>query len=258
MKDNILQFSPWKIEQTEFVPEVESEIEKQLAFSNGYISQYGFFEEYYSGEASAAIYLKGIESPLYTDTTVSVRLHEERLNLGTWKVGRFYRCLNRQTLLLERQMELTSPSGHMLEVISKRQCRLEDPHFTDLVYTIRSVNYEGPMSVLPLIGGPELNKDWYPLQTDVVLNYATLWLQSRRENVQVVIAISYEMEKNGKPVTVSPIRIEKKYIVGYSLTEQVKPGDELSLKARIYVTDSRNYPLSNLQDDAVAAVTSND
>lgn len=257
MKDNILQYSPWKIEQTEFVPEMESEIEKQLAFSNGYLSQYGFFEEYYSGEASAAIYLKGIESPLCTNTTVSVRLHEERLNVCTWKLEHFYRCLNRETLLLERRMDLTSPQGHHLEVNSKRQCCPDDPHFTDLEYTIRSVNYEGPMSVLPLIGGPEINDDWYPLQTDVALNYATLWLQSRKENVQVVMAISYEMEKNGRPVTVSPIRIEKKFIVGYSLTEHVKPGDTITLKARLYVTDSRNYPLSNLQDDAVAAVTEN-
>lgn len=255
MKDNILQYSPWKIEQTEFVPEMESEIEKQLAFSNGYVSQYGFFEEYYSGEASAAIYLKGIEAPLLTQTTVSVRLHEERLNLGTWKVGQFYRCLNRETLLLERRMDVTSPQGDRLEVHSSRQVSVEDPHFTDVEYTIKSVNYAGPMSVLPLIGGPAINTEWYPLQTDVALNYATLWLQSRKENVQVVVAISYEMDKNGRPVEVPPIRIEKKFIVGYSLTEQVKPGDTLVLRARLYVTDSRNYPLSNLQDDAIAAVS---
>ena len=35
MKDNILQFSPWKIEQLTFAPEQEAEVEKQLAFSNG-------------------------------------------------------------------------------------------------------------------------------------------------------------------------------------------------------------------------------
>lgn len=258
MKDNILQYSPWKIEQTEFVPELESEIEKQLAFSNGYISQYGFFEEYYSGEESAAIYMKGIESPICADTTISIRLHEERLNLGTWKVGQFYRCLDRESLKLERRMELTSPQGNHLEVNSSRQCRQDNPHFTDLEYTIRSLNYDGPISMLPLIGGAAINNEWYPLQTDVELNYATLWLQSRKENVQVVIAVSYEMEKNGVPTAVPPIRIEKKFIVGYSLTELVKPGDVLTLKARVYLTDSRNYPLSNLQEDAVAAVTNND
>lgn len=259
MKDNILQFSPWKIEQTEFVPEKESEIEKQLAFSNGYISQYGFFEEYYSGEESAAIYLKGIESPICAETMVSVRLHEERLNLGTWKVGQFYRCLDRESLKLERHMELTSPQGNRLEVNSMRQCRLDNLHFTDLEYTIRSVDYEGPISLLPLIGGSQINDGWYPLQTEVELNYATLWLQSRKENVQVVEAISFEIEKNGCPTAAQPIRIEKKFIVGYSLTEHVLPDDVLTLKARIYVTDSRNYPLSNLQDDAIAAVTnSND
>lgn len=258
MQENILKYSPWKIEQNEFVPELESEIEKQLAFSNGYISQYGFFEEYYSGQSSAAVYLKGIEAPLRTQTTVSVRLHEERLNLGTWTLKNFYRCLDRQTLRLERRMAVTSPLGDSLEVHSTRQISPDDPHFIDVEYTIRSVDYTGPMSVLPLIGGPAINEEYYPLQTDVALNYATLWLQSRKENVQVVVAMSYEMEKNGRPVDVSPIRIEKKFIVGYSLTGQVKPGDTVVLRARLYITDSRNYPLSNLRDDAIAAVCRHD
>ena len=246
MKENILQYSPWKIEQQTFAPEQEAEVEKQLAFSNGYISQYGFFEEYYSGEASASIFLKGIESPLKANHTVSVRLLEERLDLATWKLGDFYRCLNRESLKLERKMTATSPKGDTLEIESERQLSMENPHFTDITFTIRSVNYSGPMSVLPLLGGQDISLDWYPLQTDVALNYATIWLQSRRENVQVVIGMTYELEKNGVPTQVAPIRIEKKFIVGYSLTGAIKPGDEVKLRLRVYITDSRNYPLSNL------------
>ena len=258
MKENILQYSPWKIEQQTFAPEQEAEVEKQLAFSNGYISQYGFFEEYYSGEASASIFLKGIESPLKANHTVSVRLLEERLDLATWKLGDFYRCLNRESLKLERKMTATSPNGDTLEIESERQLSMENPHFTDITFTIRSVNYSGPMSVLPLLGGQDISLDWYPLQTDVALNYATIWLQSRRENVQVVIGMTYELEKNGVPTQVAPIRIEKKFIVGYSLTGAIKPGDEVKLKLRVYITDSRNYPLSNLMDDALVALEKND
>ena len=258
MKENILQYSPWKIEQQTFAPEQEAEVEKQLAFSNGYISQYGFFEEYYSGEASASIFLKGIESPLKANHTVSVRLLEERLDLATWKLGDFYRCLNRESLKLERKMTATSPKGDTLEIESERQLSMDNPHFTDITFTIRSVNYSGPMSVLPLLGGQDISLDWYPLQTDVALNYATIWLQSRRENVQVVIGMTYEMEKNGVPTQVAPIRIEKKFIVGYSLTGAIKPGDEVKLRLRVYITDSSNYPLSNLMDDALVALEKTD
>ena len=114
------------------------------------------------------------------------------------------------------------------------------------------------MSVLPLIGGQDMSQDWYPLQTDVALNYATIWLQSRQENVQVVVGMTYELEKNGVPTQVAPIRIEKKFIVGYSLTGAIKPGDEIRLRLRIFITDSRNYPLSNLMDDALVALEKND
>ena len=92
----------------------------------------------------------------------------------------------------------------------------------------------------------------------MALNYATIWLQSRRENVQVVIGMTYELEKNGVPTQVAPIRIEKKFIVGYSLTGAIKPGDEVKLRLRVYITDSRNYPLSNLMDDALVALEKND
>ena len=155
-------------------------------------------------------------------------------------------------------MTATSPKGDTLEIESERQLSMENPHFTDITFTIRSVNYSGPMSVLPLIGGQDISLDWYPLQTDVALNYATIWLQSRRENVQVVIGMTYELEKNGVPTQVAPIRIEKKFIVGYSLTGDIKPGDEVKLRLRVYITDSRNYPLSNLMDDALVALEKND
>lgn len=258
MEDTILQFSPWKIEQHQFDPAREAEIEKQLAFSNGYVSQYGFVEEYYSGNESAAIFLKGIQSPLKASQTVSVRLLEERLNLATWKVESFYRCLDRETLRLERKMVVESPNGDKLEIKSTRQVATADPHFVDIVFTVRSVNYSGPMSILPLVGGTEMNEDWYPLQTDVAMNYATYWLQSRKENVQVVIGMTYEVEKNGQLSQTPPIRIEKKYIVGYSLTGQVVPNDVVTLRMRLYITDSRNYPLQNLMEDALTAIAKND
>ena len=56
----MLHYSPWKTEQSQFDPEREVQMEEQLAFSNGYISQYAFFEEPYSGEQRIGTFIEGV------------------------------------------------------------------------------------------------------------------------------------------------------------------------------------------------------
>ena len=122
----MLQYSPWKIEQTEFNPEKEVSIEEQLAFSNGYISQYAFFEEPYSGEQRVGTFIDGIHrsgssSPLEipNPSIISLRLGDERLDLHHWQVEKFYRCLHKGEAQLERRFTATSPKRGML---STRLC----------------------------------------------------------------------------------------------------------------------------------------
>lgn len=255
MKENLLQFSAWKIEQNEWAPEAESEIQKQLALSNGYISQYGYAEEHYSAENSAEENLRGITSPLSAGNILSVRLHEERLDLHNWTVEKFYRCLHRHEPKLERSFTAVSPTGNKLEVRSCRQLLTENPHAIDIEYIVRSVNYSGPISFLPLLGDPAAEEYWYPMLSEVDGEYAAISLQSRSENVQIAVAMSYRLLKNGQPSTAKQIRIEKRYVVGYSVTDQIAPGDEFTLCIRKYVTDSRNFPLHNLFEDAIASIS---
>ena len=78
------------------------------------------------------------------------------------------------------------------------------------------------------------------------------------KNVQIVGAMAYSLLKNGQPSTAKQIRIEKRYVVGYSITDQITPGDEFTLCIRKYLTDSRNFPLRNLFEDAIAAISAHE
>ena len=51
----MLKFNNWTIEQTDWLPNEEKEIEQQLTFSNGYLCQTAHFEEHYSGNVCAHI-----------------------------------------------------------------------------------------------------------------------------------------------------------------------------------------------------------
>ena len=148
----MLTYSPWKIEQTRFAPEQEAELERQLAFSNGYISQYAFFEEFYSGSQSSGTWLRGIAGAIPPFSSVSVHLHDERLDLNTWHVQSFSRCLNRQEPLLERSVKAVSPNGRSLNLKVRRLLSTDEPGLMQVRYAVSTDSYEGPASFLSLLG----------------------------------------------------------------------------------------------------------
>ncbi len=146
----MLEYSPWKIEQHAFEPQSEVTTDEQLAFSNGYISQYAFFEEQYSGARKVGTFVESImradnSQPLEipNPTNISLRLGDERLDLNHWQVESFYRCLHKGETCLERQFTATSPHGYTIEVSSLRCLNVKNPHFLNLTYSVRFVNYEG-------------------------------------------------------------------------------------------------------------------
>ena len=89
----MLHYNTWTIEQQSWMPQEEAQIEQQLSFSNDYLCQTAHFEEHYSGDKRLCTYIKGVESPILNVSAISVRLHDERLDLAEWQVLQFYRCL---------------------------------------------------------------------------------------------------------------------------------------------------------------------
>ena len=59
----MLQYNNWTIEQNEWLPKQEVDIEQQLTFSNGYLCQTAHFEEPYSQNQHLCTYIKGVENP---------------------------------------------------------------------------------------------------------------------------------------------------------------------------------------------------
>lgn len=238
----MLSYSPWKIEQSIFDESREVELEQQLALSNGYISQYGFFEEYYSGPQNFGTYLRGIAAPLPPVATVSVRLGEDRLDLHEWHVESFYRCLNRQEPHLEREVVAQSPSGHRVRIKASRMLSTQSPQLMTMRYSVESLNYEGPVSLLSLLGDAAGSEYWYPLTIQIDDQMAEIFLQSMSENVQVELSMTTTVTKNGAAASGSRIRIEKSHIVGYSHIDTIAPGDVFVLEKKVSFADNINFP----------------
>ena len=251
----MLQYNTWTIEQDAWIPAEEKHIEQQLTFSNDYLCQTAHFEEHYSGERRLCTYIKGVETPILNISAISIRLHDERLDLAEWQVREFHRCLHKNEPLLERRFLATSPNGHTLEITSMRRLMQEKKEAMQLQYAVRSVDYSGPITMLSVLrGGEELDK-WYSLMNSVGDQLCWTWEQLQPMNVQVCCAMNYQMFKNGNLVNQRPIKVEKQEVIGYSITQIIQPNDTFMLQKNVVVLDSLRNDKDTLIDKAVQCLT---
>ena len=251
----MLQYNNWSIEQGEWLPMQESELEQQLTFSNDYLCQTAHFEEHYSGERRLCTYIKGVETPILNISAISVRLHDERLDLAQWRVEQFSRTLHKNEALLEREFVATSPNGHTLHVTATRRLLADKKEMMQLVYRIQSINYEGPMTILSLLRGGEDADRWYSLMNHVDDSICWQWSQLPAQNVQVCCAMNYHLTKNGVVVDKRPIKVEKQEVIGFSVTQSVKEGDVFELTKNVVVQDSLHNHKDLLIANTVSCLT---
>lgn len=251
----MLQYNNWSIEQGEWLPMQESELEQQLTFSNDYLCQTAHFEEHYSGERRLCTYIKGVETPILNISAISVRLHDERLDLAQWRVEQFSRTLRKNEALLEREFVATSPNGHTLHVTATRRLLADKKEMMQLVYRIQSINYEGPMTILSLLRGGEDADRWYSLMNHVDDSICWQWSQLPAQNVQVCCAMNYHLTKNGVVVDKRPIKVEKQEVIGFSVTQSVKEGDVFELTKNVVVQDSLHNHKDLLIANTVSCLT---
>lgn len=247
----MLEYNTWTTEQREWAPEQEPQIEQQLSFSNDYLCQTAHFEEHYAAPQRLCTYIKGVDKPIPNISSISVRLHDERLDLATWSVKEFYRCLHKNEPLLERRFEAVSPRGFSLQVHARRELLPDKKEAMQITYDVHSVDYEGPISLLALLGGGEEAVEWYPLMNYVGQEYSWMWLQMRHVDLQLCCAMNYAITKDGLPVHHRPIKIEKQHIVGYSATLPIKAGETYVLQKRVVVSDSRYHEKDHLTEETI-------
>lgn len=250
----LLQYNNWTIEQHTWDSNHEADIEQQLTFSNGYICQTAHFEEFYSGPQRLCTFINGIEHPVLNLSSISVRLHDERLDLANWQVKNFYRCLHKNQPTLERHFTATSPKGATLQVKSKRQL-LEKKEIIIIEYEVSSVNYAGPISFLAMLGACDEKVDWYPLKNYIGQDYCWLWLQMHELNLQLCCAMTWSVRNNNTPIIQRPIKIEKQHTIGYSLITNIKPGDTCLLQKKVVIMDSRTHEKDQLITDSIQCLT---
>ena len=264
--ENNIQVDPWYKTDEGFNAHEQLNYESIYTLGNGYLEQSGSFEENYSGETTVGAKLKvadlkssteGVDSQFIEKhiaapnlTRVVVRLNEEILDLALWDVQTFNRELNMKDGVLTRNFVVTSPKGHQIQVVVKRFVSLDTKEIAAISYKVKSINFDGRISFMPIIDGNILNELdeplWNVLQVKTDFDVARILLQIRRKDIQLCAAMSYEFLKNNEPFKVIPAKIEKEKQVGYSVGCDVKKGESVMLNKYVAIVDSINYPKSEL------------
>lgn len=268
----------WCIIEDGFHPNMQLASESIFSLANGHIGQRANFEEYYSGERMLGSYVAGIYFPEkpehgnwkngYTEsddkivnapnwTSISVRLNDERLDLAEWDVQNFRRVLNMREGYLERTFDATSLKGNKIQVSVKRFLSMAENEIGAITYSVKSINYTGRISFLPLIDGDVCNMHtnynesfWNVLQTKTEQDVSYLWAQTRRLDFHVCCALTYVLYKNNEQLQVKATKIEKERVAGFSIGTDVRPGDTVCLNKYIAVIDSLNHPREELTEKA--------
>ena len=157
--------------------------------------------------------------------------------------------------MLERHVTATSPKGHTIKIIARRQLMLDKRECMRLDYEVQSINYAGPITILSILSAGDDAQKWYPLMNYVGDDLCWTWMQLQPVNMQVCSAMNYHLTKNGTLVTQRPIKVEKQDVIGFSLTQKVVPNDTLVLHKNVIVVDSLRYAKEQLIDEAVKCLT---
>lgn len=275
---SISQTDSWCIIEEGFKSNDQLASELIFNIGNGYISQCGNLEEYYSGETILGSYINGVDSldktllenqkkenanlnsnkvnsPNWTG--IIVRLNEEVLDLGTWEVENFKRVLNMRDGILERTFEATSPKGNKIQASVKRFVSLAENEIGAINYTIKSLNFEGRISFMPIIDG-EIKENhldnyesfWNVLQTKTQQEVAHLWHQIRFKDFHVCTALSYVLYKNNEQLKANPTKIEKEKVAGFSVGTEVRTGDTVYINKYVAIISTLNHQRANITQTA--------
>nr|WP_320058069.1 family 65 glycosyl hydrolase domain-containing protein [uncultured Bacteroides sp.] len=275
-----LKTDEWNIIEESFHADRLRASESIFSLGNGRIGQRGNFEETYSSDNLQGSYLAGIA---FLDKTrvgwwkngypkffsripnapnwsaIFLRLIDEELDLALWDVDSFDRRLDLKEGISYRDFQVTSPKGHTLKVHVEHINSMSNQNLCLIKYSVTSVNYEGKISLVPHLNGDVKHetsnfneKMWNILRAETTNEYAYLWTQTRHEDSQVCCSMTYQLYKNSKEVTSSPIKIEKEKLTGFSIGADVKPGDRVTLIKYTAIVSSLYCDRQQLVDESVA------
>jgi maltose phosphorylase len=226
-----LKVDPWCIIEDNFNPENQRASESIFSLGNGRMGQRANFEEAYSGDTLAGSYIAGIYYPDRTRvgwwkngypeyfakvlnapnwTGINVLVDKEMLDLNVWKAIRFSRVLNMKEGTLSRSFTAENKRQQKIDVECVRFLSMNNPDLCVIKYTVKPLNFNGTVVLIPYINGDIRNEDanynevfWDITGAEATQGTAYIEAVTKKTGFVAGFAMNYRIMINNKPAAIN-------------------------------------------------------
>lgn len=259
----------WTLRETAFQPDTQHHSETIFTSGNGYLCTRGALEESFPGDRRAT-FLHGVfdATPLVVTELanapdwlpLTVLLNGERFAMDRGTVESFERVLDLQTGVLTRSLRWRSPRGETATLTFERFASLADPHL--LLLRVRIVpgadgivELRASLNGRPISEGPQGERLLHWRGLDQADRDGVLYLHSETFQSAISIALAMRLETTrGQELDrqLWDVRDEPTLVARL----RANAGQELVVEKYVGVFTSRDVPVDDLVDAAVAAARS--
>ena len=267
----------WLIIEEGFHPEMNRESESIFSIGNGYMGQRANFEEKYSGDTLLGSYVAGVYYPDKTRVGwwkngypeyfakvlnapkwigIDVSVNGKPVDLADAKIISFRRILNMKEGYLERLFSIAVAGDKTVEISSRRFVSMAEPDAGVIKYSVKSVDFEGTISVNVYIDSDVKNEDanygkkfWKEVSRESSAGMGIIISRTMKTDFHVATGMTWEVLKNRKPVRVKPSAESHERYTGNAFSLSVNPGEEITLIKYVSVLSSLNNPKAGLMND---------
>jgi maltose phosphorylase len=267
----------WSIVEEGFHPEMNRESESIFSIGNGYMGQRANFEEQYSGDSLQGSYVAGVYYPDKTRVGwwkngypeyfakvlnapnwigIDISTGSDTVDLAKSKIYSFIRTLNMKEGYLERSFRVAVSGNKSLEINSRRFLSMAEHDLGMIRYSVRSVDYNGPLNFTLYIDGDVKNEDtnygekfWEEVSREINVNDGVLITRTLKTDFHVSTGMSVGLKIAGKEIIPEMERIEHEKYIAYKGSAEIKKGEEIVLFKYVSVLSSLNNSKKNLAED---------
>jgi len=275
--NNCYKKDEWLIIEEGFHPELNRESESIFSIGNGYMGQRANFEEHYSGDSLTGSYVAGV---FYPDKTrvgwwkngypeyfakvlnapkwigIDVSVNKKPVDLSVAAITSFTRTLNMKEGWLDRKFSITVSKNKTLEFHTRRFVSMSEPDTGVIKYSVRSIDFKGVIDFNGYIDADVRNEDanygkkfWKELSREINEKTGVIVARTMKTDFHVATGMCYCLLKNAKELEVKPLVTDRDKYVASTFSEEIKPGDELTLIKFVSVLSSLNNPKDDLIKD---------
>ncbi|MCT3396119.1 glycoside hydrolase family 65 protein [Lentilactobacillus hilgardii] len=275
----IFDVQPWHIVTNEFNPDNKRLQESMTSLGNGYMGMRGFFEEDYSGDSLAGLYLGGVWYPDKTRVgwwkngypdyfgkvvnavnfiKMNVKINGDKIDLAKDKFSDFKLDLDMQHSILTRSFTVTKGDAKVA-VTFKRFLSVAQQELSVQRLMLKNVGTtKATVTVDSAIDADVKNEDanyderfWNVVSTEQKPDFGNVIVQTTPNPFGTPqFTSAMEMRHVSDLETVSVAQPNDKEVVN-EFTGELAPDQSAKLEKRVIVTTSRDYQTN---DDLIAAM----